>query len=239
MKRDKQKLPTVFHKETYYYQQDWQDYYPTIIKLVRPNTHVLDIGCGKGGLLQYLRDTIDCRVTGLDVSDDAVTACKEKNIEAIKCDVEEDDIPGTYDVIILSAILEHLIDPLEVLYKLRDNLNDNGELIIGVPNFSHLLARLSYLRGKNVKRFSDNEKEYKLGGQPAGHIQFFNKSSLSFLLNECQYQPVQWSYHKSVFSRQSKPINRVMWEWMACKLYTIDHPLFSLFIAVEARKEQS
>lgn len=236
--KHKERLPTTFDKEKEYYKQDWQDYYPTVLRLVPSNSHVLDIGCGRGGLLEYLRENKNCRVKGLDISDDAVKICKEKDIEVIKCDVEEDKIPGTYDVIILSAVLEHLIDPISVLSKLRENINNNGCLIVGVPNFSDILARILYLRGRNVKRFGDTERDKKLGIQPLDHVQFFNKASLSHLLEKTGYKPVEWSYHRSSSSKNPKASpHRMVLRWLIYKLYQLDHELFSGFIAVKAVKK--
>jgi len=237
MKKGKDNLPTTFDKQDAYYQQDWQDYYPTIIPLVPTDSSVLDVGCGRGGLLKYLRDKKDCFVMGLDISDDAITVCRKKDIEVIKGDVEEDRIPGTYDVIILSAVIEHLIDPLSVLNKVRDNLDKKGCLIVGVPNFSQLSARIQYLLGRNVKVFGDTEGDKKLGIQPYDHIQFFNKASLSYILEKTGYTPIEWSYHKSSFSRDPKaPLHKLLFRWIIYKLYTIDPELVSGFIAVKAVK---
>ena len=232
-----QRLPTTFNKAKDYYQQDWHDYYPTVLKLVPPNCSVLDLGCGRGGLLAHLRDKKNCQVKGVDISDEAVEICLEKGIEVIKCDVEVDEIPGRYDAIILSAVLEHLIDPPSVLNKLRSNLNDNGSLIVGVPNFSDIVSRIQYLRGKNVKRFGDNQEDMELGIQPLDHIQFFNKASLTYLLERAGYKPIEWNYHKSSFSKNPKASPpRMLIRWLIYKLYTIDHPLFSGFITVRSLK---
>jgi 2-polyprenyl-3-methyl-5-hydroxy-6-metoxy-1,4-benzoquinol methylase len=229
----------IFNEAREYYKQDWHDYYPTVIRLVPPNSYVLDVGCGRGGLLEYLRDKKNCRVMGLDISDDAIKICKEKGIKVIKCDLEEEELPGTYDVIILSAVIEHLIDPLSLLDKIRDNLNENGCVVVGVPNFSHLMARIQYLLGKNVKIFGDTEEDKKLGIQPPGHIQFFNKATLSFLLERTGYDPIEWCYHKSQsFSANPKLFfPKKVIAWIFYKLYQIDHELFSVFIAVKAVKK--
>lgn len=238
MKRDKRNLPTVFNKDDDYYKQDWQDYYPTVIRLVPPNSYVLDVGCGRGGLLEYLQKNKSCRVVGVDISDDAITACEAKGIKTLKCDVEEDEIPGTYDVVILSAVLEHLIDPLSVLSKLREDVNNNGYLIVGVPNFSHSLARIQYLLGKNVKRFGDTEIDKRQGIQPLDHVQFFNKVSLSQVLEKTEYKPIEWSYHRGSYSKNPKASpHRMVLRWLIYKLYQLDHELFSVFIAVKAVKK--
>jgi 2-polyprenyl-3-methyl-5-hydroxy-6-metoxy-1,4-benzoquinol methylase len=185
-----------------------------------------------------LRDLKNCHVIGLDISDDAIKACNEKGIKVIKCDLEEDEIPGTYDIIILSAVIEHLIDPLSVLDKIRDNFNENGCIIVGVPNFSEFGARIQYFLGKNIKRFGYDEKDMKLGIQPSGHIQFFNKATLSYLLERTGYKPVEWSYHKpQSFSANPKVhLPKKVIPWLFYKLHQIDHELFSVFIAVKAVK---
>ena len=237
MKEKKRLSGNIFDSARDYYQQDWHDYYTTIIKLVQPHCSVLDVGCGRGGLLEYLRDKQGCRVTGLDISEEVVRICAKRGIEVMMRDVEVDEIPGAYDVIILSAVLEHLMNPPSILSKLRDNLNDNGYLIVGVPNFSDILSRIQYLRGKNVKVFGDTDRDKKLGIQPPGHVQFFNEATLSFLLERTGYKPTEWSYHKSSFSKQSSAsFHKRILRWIIYKLYQIDCPLFSVFIAVKAVK---
>lgn len=228
----------VFNELREYYKQDWHDYYPTIIHLVPNNSNVLDVGCGRGGLLEYLRDKKNCRVVGIDISDNAIQICSEKGINVMKCDLDVDEISGTYDVIILSAVVEHLIEPLPILTKLRNNLNKNGCIIVGVPNFSHLIARIQYLLGRNVKRFGDDEIDMKLGIQPPGHIQFFNKSTLSYLLTVAGYRPIGWSYYKqpSFLETPNSIFLKRLASWIFYKLYQIDHEIFSAFIAVKAVK---
>ncbi len=204
-----------------WYQKDWDTYYPAIISFVPPDSHVLDVGCGRGGLLTYLRDEKNCTVKGLDLSDDAVRVCRDKGIDASKCDIEEDTVQGMYDVVILSSTLESLIDPVSALNKLQDSLNEGGCIIIGVPNFSYLIARLLYLKGKNVKYFGNSKEDKKLGIWGGDDIQFFNKATLSHLLELCGYRPVEWSYVKS---SRLFGLNR------------INHALFSPFIVVKALK---
>lgn len=180
-----------------WYKKDWDAYYPTIISLVPSNSSVLDCGCGRGGMLTYLRDRKNCDVKGLDLSDGAISICREKGIEAIKCDLDEDTVPGTYDVIILSSTLESLIDPISVLKKLRDNINTHGCLIVGVPNFSHLFARIQFLKGKNVKRYGSSKEDRRLGIYGYDDIHFFNEPTLSHVLKKTGYKPIEWSYVKS------------------------------------------
>ena len=229
----------IFDEQQPYFQQDWHWFYAEVIRLVPANSAVLDIGCGRGELLNYLRDEKACRVTGLDASEDAVAVCQDKAIDVIECDVEEDAIPGVYDVVIMSHVFEHLIDPCGALKKLRDNLKDDGHLIIAVPNFSDLVSRILYLLGKNVKRFGDTADDRRLGIQPAGHIQFYNKGTLAWLLRKTGYQPDEWSYDRTPFlHRAAAFFPEVLVRWFLQQLYRLPHALFSRVIVVRARKVQ-
>lgn len=216
----------TFCEEKEYYKKDWHDYYPTIIRLVPPNSLVLDIGCGRGGLLKHLRDKLNCKVVGIDISDVAIKICQEKGIKTILCNIEKEEIPGKYDVIILSAILEHLENPISLLNKIRSNLNKNGCVIIGVPNFSTLYSRIMYLFGMNATRYGKTKKDMKLGIQPPDHIRFFNKPTLLYILERCGYKPVKWSYYKP--SRLTSVRMRLYYAF-----FNINPELFSVFIVVK------
>lgn len=154
---------------------------------------MLDISYGAGGLSLYLKQMKGCDVLGVDISDEALIACRKKGVRALKIDVEREEIPGLYDVIILSAVLEHLADPLYVLKKLKKNLNEYGCIIVGIPNSSYFTARFAFLFGKNIKRFGNGEIDYRLGIQPYDHINFFNKSAIEWVLIKAGYQPANGS----------------------------------------------
>ncbi|MFC1897614.1 class I SAM-dependent methyltransferase [Chloroflexota bacterium] len=238
MKYDKEAYNIKAHEGGCSYGQDWQDYYSSIIELVPPDSYVLDVGCARGGLLEYLREKRNCRVKGLDITSGAVTFCKEKGIEVIKCDVEEEEVPGVYDVVIFSAILEHLINPLSVLEKLKKNLRDDGHIVILVPNYSHILARIQYLLGRNITTFGNTQEDIKYGIQPYGHVRFFNKSTLSHILLKTGYKPIEWSYDKpKSFSANSQfCLPRRMISKVFLELYRLNYPLFSVNLAVKAVK---
>jgi len=119
-----------------------------------------------------------------------------------------------------------LIDPSTLLRKISSNLNKGGCIVIGVPNFSALFSRIGYLFGMNVTRYGKSKKDMKLGIQPPDHIKFFNKPTLSYLLERCGYKPVKWSY----FKRSSNKI----YVRLYYTFFQINPNLFSSFIAVKA-----
>ncbi len=102
---------------------------------------VLDVGCGPGGFLTYLREVRpNCRARGTDISPGAVALAVEKGHDAFAADLAVDDIPGTYDVITCFETIEHIADAEVVLEKIRDACK--GTVIMSLPNFGFIDHRI-------------------------------------------------------------------------------------------------
>lgn len=239
-----------YHIDRPFYQADFHYYYPDIIKLIEPDSSILDIGCGNGILLEQLRDSYNCNVTGIDINLHAIFSCQSKNIPCYQLDIEE-NIPSfldTFDYLLLTASLEHLIDPRIALNKISKLLNKNGHIIIAVPNFSFFLWRLYYLRGKNAKKFNyPQEKTSFMGIQSDGHLQFFTKETLEYLLNITGYTPTKWIYcrdkanislnknnFKGNFQSTRQFIHNKLWVTLYNSLPEIE--IFSKLLIVKAQK---
>jgi len=130
---------------------DWNARIKQIAPLVGCNKRVLDVGCNYGNTAVYLK-LLENEVVGLDISSTFVEKCKERGINAFICDIEAEKTPdsiGMFDVVIMTEILEHLFDPLEVLVsKIRPLVKKRGHLIVSVPNCAYIVHRLALLRGK-------------------------------------------------------------------------------------------
>ncbi|MCD6100323.1 MAG: methyltransferase domain-containing protein [Candidatus Marinimicrobia bacterium] len=226
--------PTLFDiQRGEYYQTDWQEYFNDIIDLIPPNSSVLDAGCGRGELLDYLRREKNCSVRGIDLSEDAIKICQSKGIDVIKCDLDKDPIEGTYDIIIFSSSLESLVDPVGVLKRIRKNLHKNGNLIVWVPNISFWPYRIQFLFGRNLKCYGASPEDRKLGIMGYDDIQFFNKPSLSNVLIKAGYRPVKWVFRKPTLSIRPK----LLLEYLVYRAVREKVPdLFSPFLLVKALK---
>jgi len=60
-----------------------------ISEWVKPNAHVLDLGCGDGTLLAHLRDTRQVTGYGLEIDPDNITRCIEADINVIQSDLNQ------------------------------------------------------------------------------------------------------------------------------------------------------
>jgi methionine biosynthesis protein MetW len=141
---------------------------------------VLDIGCGDGLLLKMLREK-GITAAGVDISPEAVAQCKAAGFEA-QTHTLDDVLPyahGSFDTVTMLDILEHVYDPSFALKEATRVARTT--VIIGVPNFSSLPARVQVVLG-NVP---ENNRPHK------GHLYWFNWQVLNALARQAGLQPVK------------------------------------------------
>ena len=101
--------------------------------------HVLDIGCGMGHALIYLRKNKfpAGSYDAIEPSENCKGYLLENGINYLSNDVFsgwERSAAGKYDLIIMRHVLEHFHEPFDVLKKAQEALSDNGILFVAVPN---------------------------------------------------------------------------------------------------------
>jgi len=103
---------------------------------------ILDIGCGTGS---YYSSFSKLGVTweGLEISDDMVNFCLSQKIPVIRGQL--DDLIKVYDVIFLSQVLEHILDPNQFMFQIYSHLSNDGIIQIDVPNHDSLPSLLRRL----------------------------------------------------------------------------------------------
>jgi methionine biosynthesis protein MetW len=108
---------------------------------------VLDLGCGDGSLLRYLKDTRKVRGYGVEISDANIVACIRNGVNVIQGDLES-GLSGfesnAFDFVLLSQTLQATrhTEPL-----VREMLRVGREGIVSFPNFGYWRNRLNVLRG--------------------------------------------------------------------------------------------
>ncbi len=117
-----------------------------ISELVAPKTRVLDLGCGEGELLAWLKEHKDVDGRGVELTGARVQKAIARGVSVYQGDLETavDDYPDqVFDYVILSQTLQEVRDPLRVL---RGMLRVGKRAIVAFPNFGHYSVRLSTLR---------------------------------------------------------------------------------------------
>jgi len=122
--------------------------YPVFADIIEQGASVLDMGCGNGATLAYLAERKGVRGEGVDIAHEAVDAAREKGVRASVGDIASPEyaLPGTYDYVILSEVLEHVPSPEEVIAKVRGRFR--RRLILSLPNIGHYTHRLRLLFGR-------------------------------------------------------------------------------------------
>jgi len=115
----------------------------SICKEIEDNSSVLDVGCGNGELLSVIHhNRRNCKLFGIDISQDAVNRASAKALQVYKLDITKDKLDdlGPFDYVILSEIIEHLPNPEKVLLDLKKITKK--KIIVTTPNIAFILFRL-------------------------------------------------------------------------------------------------
>ncbi len=116
--------------------------------LVPRGSRVLDLGCGDGELLAYLRDERGCSGYGVEIADANVLECVKRGVDVLQLNLEdglqmfEDQ---SFDVVLQINTLQHIrnLEPM-----LRETARVGRMAVASFPNFAHWPNRLSVLRGR-------------------------------------------------------------------------------------------
>ena len=108
-------------------------------QLRRPLGRVLDVGCGEGRTSASLRQAGATRIVGIELDQAAAAAAAESYDEVREGPVESelDAIEGPFDTILLYDVLEHLVDPWELLRSLHGVAAPGARVHVSIPNARH------------------------------------------------------------------------------------------------------
>ncbi len=108
---------------------------------VKPNSRVIDLGCGDGELLEHLRDSLNVRGYGLEIDGDKITAAVARGINVIEQDLNHglaNIADDSFDTLLMTQALQAVQRPAELI---DDMVRVAREVIITFPNFGHWRTR--------------------------------------------------------------------------------------------------
>lgn len=131
---------------------------------------LLDVGCGNGDFHARAAKA-GWSVTGVDFDPEAVRVSQSRGLEVIHGDIGDTDLAKeSFDIIMLSHVIEHVHDPLAVLRHCYQLLRPGGLIWIATPNLKAMTHRIY--------------RESWRGLEPPRHLSLFTANSLKFAVTK-------------------------------------------------------
>jgi methionine biosynthesis protein MetW len=154
-----------------------------IVNFIEQDSSVIDLACGEGTLLNNIKKKLSgTTVSGVDVSDTAIEYCAKRGLSVSKGNIDDPQfiLEGNYDHIVISEALEHIVNPEDLLRKLKSNYNKS--IIVTIPNTGYFMHRLSLLLGTFPVQWIHH---------PAEHLRFWTLSDFKNTLKILGYSRFQ------------------------------------------------
>ncbi|NQU52829.1 MAG: class I SAM-dependent methyltransferase [Bacteroidetes bacterium] len=145
---------------------------------------ILEVGCSIGYTLEAAKNR-GIKHLGIDISKFAVDYCNNIGLNASNATFDELKADGKkVDLIFKQHVLEHFKDPFNVLKDCHELLNEQGLILILVPNSNY----------KRAHKNREKHRFYSKKGVGAEHYVYFNYTNLTSVLEACGFKVVQKSY---------------------------------------------
>lgn len=117
----------------------------TIASLIEEKGRILDLGCSKGDLLEFLRKEKQVEGYGIEIDEDKVIAGIERGLPILRGDINEetkDYADNTFDYVILSQTLQQVYNPEHII---KEMLRIGKQGIVSFPCFNHIAIKFQLL----------------------------------------------------------------------------------------------
>jgi O-antigen biosynthesis protein len=184
--------------------EDKYDRTEILLQWIGKGKRVLEIGCSVGYISRLLVER-QCKVTGVEIDADAAEQARMHCSEVRVLDLNESNsvehlAKGSFDVVLLADVLEHLIDPARVLREVAETLTAGGTLVISLPNVVHWVTRAKILLG---------QFEYTLTGTlDHTHLRFLTVDTARQLIESSGYRITR--FHPAIGGKMS---GHARWAW--------------------------
>lgn len=184
---------------------------------------VLEIGCGDGTTGRLALEAGKCsRYVGIELFPEAAERARRDLTEVLVGDVQTMELPfepASFDAVILSEVLEHLVSPWAVMHRLAPLVRPGGLVLASSPNVAHWRVVRELLKGRFELRDS--------GVFDRTHMRWFTPSSFATMFEDAGFEIVSVA-PVTPFSARTRLISRLSGG-------RLDH-LFMTQISLEGRK---
>jgi SAM-dependent methyltransferase len=162
-----------------------------------PKWDILDIGCGFGQFLRIMK-LKGWRVTGVEPAYEPAQQATKEGLDIRNTLLQDASLQkGSFDVITLWWVLEHVEDPKVLLEQVKGLLRPGGLVVIRVPNISFILLiqRFKFLNNllSGLKNPVSNKKGFFDILSPPYHLWGFDRKSIGLLMQRVGFKDVEFS----------------------------------------------
>jgi 2-polyprenyl-3-methyl-5-hydroxy-6-metoxy-1,4-benzoquinol methylase len=157
--------------------------------LPRPIGAVLDVGCGSGGVGPGLRRAGASRLTGIEVVPEQAELARAEYDDVIAAPVEEalEQVDGPFDTILCLDVLEHLVDPEQVMRALHGVAAPGARLQVSLPNARHV-SLMKDLVVRGTFGYTD------WGHRDKTHLRWFTRRDIVEAMERCGWTVARVSH---------------------------------------------
>jgi 2-polyprenyl-3-methyl-5-hydroxy-6-metoxy-1,4-benzoquinol methylase len=149
------------------------DFLRVVKRYSRPG-NILDVGCSVGFFLERARAE-GWTTFGVEISNDTAELARRRGLDVFTGTLEQADFhPGSFDVVTMWDVVEHLEDPGATISIAAEVLKETGLLALSTPNIGGIFPRLSYGAARWTGRWPHPE--------PPSHLFQFSKATIRRLL---------------------------------------------------------
>ena len=167
---------------------------------------ILDIGCGDGATLEWIKTSKRCGKTyGIEISESSYLKAKKILDETLNINIEKEKnffMEKKFDLILVLDVIEHLLDPWKFLNLIKSRLNEGGSIIISVPNIRHYSILKDLI-------FFGNWEYSQSGILDRTHLRFFTKKNLKKMFEKEKLNIEMLKKYPIDYSGTAKMLNKI------------------------------
>ncbi|AWW45635.1 hypothetical protein DPM18_01680 [Polynucleobacter paneuropaeus] len=177
-------------------------------------TSLVDIGCGNGLILLEAMK-LGLKVKGIEPSKGMSRAAAQKGVPVFNGYLEEFDDLGSYDIIMLNSVIEHIENPVDVLNKLHRCMSEKAVIIFQQAVYDGFVPKII--------------KKFWYGWSPSEHYWHFTADAFIRLLTRAKFEVV--TMNRSNLYYQFVPLENLK-SWKSflfsngCKLLSLSAAMF-------------
>lgn len=145
---------------------------------------LLDIGCGTGSFGSNLKELRGMDVTGIEPQPSAAETASSVLDRVLQLDVDAGlmSLQGSqFDCVVFNDVLEHLVDPWDILTRVRELLTPGGTVVASIPNIRYMPVLKELVIAGDWRYQRD-------GVMDKTHLRFFTQKSIAALFEACGYE---------------------------------------------------